>query len=163
MEQITPTTTISRPLSHATKVATKEGPRDPDFDVNLPYRTLSPDADFQEYTTENPTGTISATSQLPNGEKYKLVTFVTDDPSNPKNWSKLRKWYCTMVVAFTCFTVAFASSVITADLIGVEKSFDVSEEVALLPITVFVIGFGIGMSSHPLSTLPVHGTIRTHC
>lgn len=45
----------------------------------------------------------------------------------------------------TCFVVALASSIITADLIGVEKEFDVSEEVALVSITVFVMGFGIGM------------------
>ena len=49
-----------------------------------------------------------------------------------------------MVVAITCFVVAFASSVITADIIGVEKEFHVSEEVALVTITVFVIGFGVG-------------------
>jgi hypothetical protein len=49
-----------------------------------------------------------------------------------------------VVVAVTCFVVAFASSVITADLIGVEKEFGVSEEVALVSISVFVVGFGVG-------------------
>jgi len=77
---------------------------------------------------------------------YKLVTFTPDDPENPKNWSKAYKWYCTMVVAVTCFVVAFASSVITADIEGVEKTFHVSEEVGFLTITVFVIGFGVGKS-----------------
>jgi hypothetical protein len=134
------------------RLATKEGPLDPTFDVNLPYRTLSPNANLQEYTTENPQGEIAG-PQAPDGEKYKLVTFVPDDASNPKNWSKAYKWYCTMVVAFTCFTVAFASSVITSDIIGVEQEFNVSEEKALIPVTVFVCGFGIGM--HLL--LPMNG------
>jgi multidrug resistance protein len=49
-----------------------------------------------------------------------------------------------MVVAFTCFVVAFNSAVITANLEGVSRSFHVSEEVALLTITMFVIGFGVG-------------------
>lgn len=49
-----------------------------------------------------------------------------------------------MVVAFTCFVVAFNSAVITADLEGVSETFDVSMEVALLTITMFVIGFGVG-------------------
>ena len=49
-----------------------------------------------------------------------------------------------MVVAFTCFVVAFNSSVITANLEGVSARFHVSEEVSLLTITVFVIGFGVG-------------------
>lgn len=50
--------------------------------------------------------------------------------------------------------VAFASSVITADIAGVVKEFGVSEEVALLPITLFVVGFGIGTNN--CSNLPVN-------
>lgn len=83
----------------------------------------------------------------PNGETrkdYKLVTFADGDPENPKNWSKLFKWYITMVVAITCFVVAFCSSVITADVPGVSESFNVSHEAALVPISVFVVGFGVG-------------------
>lgn len=115
--------------------------------LDLPYRELAETANFEEFTRETAEGTIvkpvksNVTGQI---EKYKLVTFKIDDAENPKNWSKAYKWYCTMVVAFTCFVVAFNSSVITADLIGVEESFGVSEEVSLLTITVFVIGFGVG-------------------
>lgn len=117
--------------------------RDPNLDINLPYRTLSPNANLSEYTTEKPEGEIPSTNG--NGKiDYKLVTFLPDDPENPKNWSKAFKWYITMVVASTCFVVALASSIITADLIGVEEEFNVSEEVALVSITVFVMGFGIG-------------------
>jgi hypothetical protein len=50
-----------------------------------------------------------------------------------------------MVVAVTCFVVAFASSVITADIVGVEREFNVSEELALASISLFVVGFGLGM------------------
>lgn len=85
-------------------------------------------------------------------QDYKLVTFAEGDPANPKNWSKAYKWWCTMVVAITCFVVAFASSVITADIEGVAKEFHVSEEAALVSITVFVVGFGVGpMIFAPLS------------
>ena len=80
------------------------------------------------------------------GEKvdWKLVTFDINDPENPKNWSKLFKWYCTMIIAFVCFVVAFASSVITADIIGPAEDLGMSQEVSLLAITLFVVGFGIG-------------------
>ena len=77
-------------------------------------------------------------------QDYKLVTFAEGDPANPKNWSKAYKWYCTMVVAITCFVVAFCSSVITADVDSVAEEFGISHEAALIPITVFVIGFGVG-------------------
>ncbi|KAL2183911.1 MFS general substrate transporter [Thermothelomyces heterothallicus CBS 203.75] len=94
-------------------------------------------------------------NKVPDGETrkdYKLVTFTEGDPENPKNWSKLFKWYITMVVAVTCFVVAFCSSVITADISGVSESFNVSHEAALVTITVFVVGFGVGpMIFAPLS------------
>lgn len=83
---------------------------------------------------------------------YKMVTFAPGDPDDPKNWSHVYKWYCTMVVAITCFVVAFASSVITADIEGVAEEFGVSMEVGLVTISVFVVGFGIGpMIFAPLS------------
>ncbi|KUI55667.1 hypothetical protein VP1G_03029 [Cytospora mali] len=137
--------TISRQLS---RQATKETYRDPNLDVDsLPYRTLSENANFQEFTTEHASGTIKGPVVVdPSGKEkhYDLVTFTPGDPENPKNWSKACKWYITMVVAVTCFVVAFTSSVVTADFIGVEETFNVSEEVALLTVTVFVIGFGVG-------------------
>lgn len=110
----------------------------------MPYRTLSSAANMDEYRSETRDGEIPGPME-PDGEhRYKLVTFRPGDPENPKNWSKAYKWYCTMVVSLTCFVVAFASSVITADIPGVVETFGVSEEVALVSVTVFVVGFGIG-------------------
>ncbi|KAI0011045.1 MFS general substrate transporter [Xylariaceae sp. FL0662B] len=127
-------------------------PRDPNLDINLPYRTLTNEANFAEYTTETPTGHIPGPVEQNGESRYQLVTFVPDDPENPKNWSKAYKWYCTMVVAMTCFVVAFSSSVVTADIGGPAKEFGVSQEVALLSITLFVVGFGVGpMIFAPLS------------
>lgn len=134
---------LSQPHTHSSQRSHKEQ-RDPNLDVNLPYRTLSANANLSEYVEESADGEIPGALEQDGKMRYKMVTFTPGDPGNPKNWSKAYKWYCTMVVAFTCFVVAFASAVITADLKGVEETFDVSEEVALLTITVFVIGFGIG-------------------
>ena len=114
------------------------------MDVNLPYRTFTAQANLDEYNVESARGELEGRMEPDGKHHYKLVTFTPNDPENPKNWSKAYKWYCTMVVAVTCFVVAFASSVITADLIGVQEEFNVSEEVALVSITVFVVGFGVG-------------------
>ncbi len=122
---------------------TKES-RDPELDINLPYRTLSPNANLNEYRSERPDGELPGPMEADGEHRYRLVTFVPDDPENPKNWSKARKWYITMVIATTCFVVAFCSSVITADIIGVTQEFGVSTEVVLLTVSVFVIGFGVG-------------------
>ena len=98
--------------------------------VNLPYRTLSNQANMAEYTTETLSGFIKPLTHT--DEKYQLVTFITGDKGNPKEWSVAYKWYCTLVVAFTCFVVAFNSAVLG----GVSKTFGVSDEVSLLTISV---------------------------
>ena len=126
---------VSRPTQGASDV------------LDLPYDILNDSANMEEYTEETnegviPKRTISRKSGMI--EDHELVTFTINDPENPKNWSKAYKWWCTMTVAFTCFVVAFNSAVITADLEGVSRTFQVSEEVSLLTITVFVIGFGVG-------------------
>jgi hypothetical protein len=82
-----------RPTS--TRGSHKEMVRDPNLDINLPYRTLSTDANLLEYTTEKASGEIPGPITR-DGRKYKLVTFRPDDPENPKNWSKGYKWYCTV-------------------------------------------------------------------
>ncbi|KAK7429962.1 Synaptic vesicle transporter SVOP [Neonectria magnoliae] len=169
---ITSTTTATnrahRSMSHSSRlsrqVSHKEA-RDPALDIELPYRTLSATANLAEYLVEVPSGSIPGpvepeavarkSGQYDGTERrYRLVTFTPNDPENPKNWSKAYKWWCTMVVAITCFVVAFASSVITADIAGVVKDLDVSEEVALVSISVFVVGFGVGpMIFAPLSEI----------
>lgn len=115
-------------------------------DLNLPFRTLSREANLDEYRKETASGAIIKKQISKDGhvEKYKLVTFKIDDPENPKNWSKPYKWWCTLMIASVCFVVAFASSVITADITGVAETFGVSTEVGFLTITLFVVGFGIG-------------------
>jgi hypothetical protein len=133
---LSPVTTVStlneRQLTHG------------DYEVDLPSRVLSNDANLAEFIVEVPSGHIPGPLE-PNGQRrYRLVTFQPNDPENPKNWSKAFKWYITMVVAVTCFVVAFSSSVVTPDIAGVAEEFNVSQEVALLSITLFVVGFGIG-------------------
>jgi hypothetical protein len=120
---------------------------DPEDFANLPYRILSNEARLEEYTEETVEGQMlrevksNKTGKI---ERYELVTWKIQDPENPKNFSKLKKWYITLVVAATCFVVAFNSAVVTADIRGPAEEFGVSEEVSLLSITLFVIGFGIG-------------------
>ncbi|RAH41749.1 MFS transporter [Aspergillus aculeatinus CBS 121060] len=125
--------------------------------LDLPYREVNDGANMEEYTTETTTGEIIKpvrSALTGKDEDWRLVTFSIDDPENPKNWSKAYKWYCTMVVSFTCFVVAFSSSVITADIEGPSETFGVSREVSLVVVTVFVIGFGVGpMVFAPLSEI----------
>ncbi|KAF7547253.1 hypothetical protein G7Z17_g7866 [Cylindrodendrum hubeiense] len=168
----THTSTRSRPqrvLSNSQHSLSRQVSRkeslDPNLDIELPYRTLSANANLDEYRIEVPGGSIpgpiepeaiARKSGQHDGSKrrYRLVTFTPNDPENPKNWSKAYKWWCTLVVATTCFVVAFSSAVTTADIAGVAEEFNVSTEVSLVTISVFVVGFGVGpMAFAPLSEI----------
>jgi hypothetical protein len=76
----------------STNISHKES-RDPDLDINLPYRTFSDGVNLEEYTSEKPEGEMEGPFEPDGQHRYKLVTFVPNDPGNPKNWSKLYKWY----------------------------------------------------------------------
>ena len=128
-------------------------------DLNLPTRILSNEANLEEYRHETRTGVLLQThmSRIAGHEEkveYKLVTFKEGDPENPKNWPKWKKWWCTILISLVCFTVAFCSAVVTADIEGVAETFHVSNEVVFLTITLFVAGFRIGTSS---------SNLRAHC
>ncbi|KAK9452920.1 major facilitator superfamily domain-containing protein [Dipodascopsis uninucleata] len=112
--------------------------------ANYPINAVESNADLTEFVSSHDTGYITGE------DGYKLVTFKPDDPENPKNWSKAYKWYCTMVVAVLCFDVALGSAIVTGDLDGVVEQFNVSTEVAILTVTLFVVGFGVG----PLAFAP---------
>ncbi|PCD29549.1 hypothetical protein AU210_012085 [Fusarium oxysporum f. sp. radicis-cucumerinum] len=98
--------------------------------------------------------TRDVTTRHGQAKTCKIVCFSTNDPTNPKNWSKARKWTVTLTLSWVCFSVAFASAVITPGISGVVERFDTSSEVALLTVTLFVYGFGIGpLVFSPLSEL----------
>lgn len=118
--------------------------------------SVTSSGDSQTITIQNAQAqpAIISAAGVTDSTQHQLVAFSPDDSGNPKNWPHWYKWYCTMVVALTCFVVAFCSAVITADVGGVVKEFDVSEEVALVSISIFVVGFGVGpMIFAPLSEI----------
>ncbi|KIY72592.1 polyamine transporter [Cylindrobasidium torrendii FP15055 ss-10] len=81
----------------------------------------------------------------------KVVKFEVGKAEDPREWSKFRKWYVTLVAAFLCLAVAIGSSIVTGDLKSPAEELNTSEEIVNLTVTCFVIGFGIG----PLFFAPV--------
>lgn len=77
-------------------------------------------------------------------ESTEFVTFKIDDPDHPHNWSRLFRWYITMVASSVVVCVAFGSSVVTGGLGLIEEKYDVSLEVAILTCSIMVCGFAVG-------------------
>ncbi|KAI0078162.1 MFS general substrate transporter [Panus rudis PR-1116 ss-1] len=73
-----------------------------------------------------------------------LIDWDLDDPEYPYNWSNTRRWIITIQLGLATWTVSFCSSSFTGGLPQLMRDLHVSQEVALLGVSVYVIGFGLG-------------------
>lgn len=76
--------------------------------------------------------------------QMRLVVFTDNDKEDPRKWSQNKKWFITIFLGIVCFDVALGSAIVTGDIEGPMKTFGVSQEVIILTITLFVLGFGFG-------------------
>lgn len=81
-----------------------------------------------------------------------VVTWIDNDPRNPMLWSTTQKWSLTLMVAFVTLTVALVSSAYSGTVPEMAHDFDVSDEVVISGISLYVLGFGTGV--RPLLNLP---------
>ncbi|EDO15169.1 hypothetical protein Kpol_1017p3 [Vanderwaltozyma polyspora DSM 70294] len=81
----------------------------------------------------------------------EFVTFVTNDPDNPHNWPLWLRWVYTVILSILVICVAYGSACITGGLGLVSEKFHVGSEVAILSVSLMVLGFSFG----PLLWSPV--------
>jgi len=67
-----------------------------------------------------------------------------EDPENPMNWPLWQRIYHTTVPALFGFIVTVGSSIYAPGLSDVREQFDVSSTVALLGLSLYVLGLGFG-------------------
>ncbi|KAK0535172.1 hypothetical protein OC842_002401 [Tilletia horrida] len=92
-----------------------------------------------------PSSIPSADAADDEDSKY-LVGFSEDDPLNPTNFSRLKKWGILSVCCLAAFNVTCTSSMTTSAYEGISNAFGVSHEVAILSLSIFVAGLGLGPS-----------------
>ncbi len=84
--------------------------------------------------------------------------YTTDDPSNPQNWSLGKKNFVSLVICLYTFAVYTGSAIYTPGEEGVIKQFGISIENASLPLSLYVLAYGIGpLLFAPLSEIPLIG------
>lgn len=76
-----------------------------------------------------------------------------NDPENPMNFSLARKIWMSSMASFMTFGVSFASSVFSADTRVTAKEFNVSEEVMVLGVSLYVLGFACGEPVVPIGPI----------
>ncbi|KAF5365776.1 hypothetical protein D9758_003157 [Tetrapyrgos nigripes] len=73
-----------------------------------------------------------------------VVVWDPKDPQNPYEWSRTRKWILTAQLALATWTVSFSSSSYSGGLTFIVRDLGTSEELAVLGISLYVLGFALG-------------------
>lgn len=124
----------------------------------------------EEYTLETPTGLVRAETlhsigrtksraatiansnlSTPNEKEedeldsdLEFVTFFLNDPENPQNWSPILKWFYTFLLSLLVICAAYGSSCLAGGLPTITEQFHVGDEVAILSVSLMVLGFAVG-------------------
>lgn len=69
---------------------------------------------------------------------------VADTNQNPLNWSLSKKVFVTFLICFLTVSIYIGSAIYTGGEQGVMEHFHVSQTVATLGLTLFVLGYAIG-------------------
>jgi DHA1 family multidrug resistance protein-like MFS transporter len=84
--------------------------------------------------------------------------YTTDDPANPQNWSSKKRAFVTFLICAYTWVVYTGSSIYAASEGGVMKEFSVNPTEAVLPLSLYVLAYGIGpLIFGPLSEIPIIG------
>ncbi|KAK8194860.1 major facilitator superfamily domain-containing protein [Phyllosticta capitalensis] len=67
-----------------------------------------------------------------------------NDPENPQNFPRAKKWVITLSLSMITFCITFASSVFSTATFVAAREFHVSTEVMTLGTSLFVLGFCVG-------------------
>jgi MFS family permease len=73
-----------------------------------------------------------------------LVRWEENDPEDPYNWSNSRKSWITFQLGMLALAASLASSIISPAQGAIVKYTGVSEEVAVLDISLYILGFIFG-------------------
>ncbi|KAF1837560.1 MFS general substrate transporter [Decorospora gaudefroyi] len=83
-----------------------------------------------------------------------------DDPQNPKNWSRAKRYFVTFEIVLLTFSVYIGSAIYTPGLRGVMQEFGVAQVPATLGLTLYVAGYGLGpLIWSPMSEIPQIGRL----
>ncbi|PPQ89058.1 hypothetical protein CVT25_006430 [Psilocybe cyanescens] len=73
-----------------------------------------------------------------------VVEWDLNDPEDPYNWPNVQKWVITAQLALSTFTVSFGSSSYSGGLQYTMQDLGISYDVAILGISLYVLGFALG-------------------
>ncbi|KAJ5528338.1 Major facilitator superfamily domain general substrate transporter [Penicillium frequentans] len=73
-----------------------------------------------------------------------IVDWLPDDPKNGFNLPPAVKWTIVLICAFSTLACSLSSTVFAGAIIQIENFFHVREEIAILSVCLYVLGFALG-------------------
>ena len=70
--------------------------------------------------------------------------YTTDDAANPQNWSSRKRGFITFLICAYTWVVYTGSSIYAPSEGGVMESFGVDPTLASLPLSLYVLAYGVG-------------------
>jgi len=130
-----------------------DGKSTPKKDDSDPEKTLGqqPPATVSHWQLLSPRGVI--TPNVLNSEEYEgsgtesdpyVISFIDSDPGDPKQLPPWKKWTIVATVSLVTFIAALGSSIYIGVLTEIEEEFGASEEVAILGLSLYILGFAVG-------------------
>ncbi|KAH8705658.1 major facilitator superfamily domain-containing protein [Talaromyces proteolyticus] len=84
--------------------------------------------------------------------------YYTNDEENPHNWSNKKRAFLATLICLYTFVVYTTSAIYTSSVVGVMQQFNVSDLLATLGLSLYVLGYGTGpLIFSPMSEIPLIG------
>ncbi|KAK7055158.1 hypothetical protein R3P38DRAFT_1346207 [Favolaschia claudopus] len=74
----------------------------------------------------------------PSHTRHGPSTLAADDPENPKNWTSARRILITIILCVWVLTLTYSSTCYVASLPALMQRYHISQEVALVGVTLFL-------------------------
>ena len=100
----------------------------------------------QQHTTSMDTASPDPKDAMPPPAGHMMSP---TDPDNPQNWHVSRKVYVSLVATAFAFAVAFGITSLTVGIQGVMAEFNVSMTVAILGLSLFLLGVAFAPITTP--------------
>ncbi|KAK5171047.1 uncharacterized protein LTR77_004191 [Saxophila tyrrhenica] len=117
-----------------------------------PEKTLGQGAAISKDESESPTSLVNSIddsqdavpTEVPTPTRSIIVDWDENDPENPQNFPRSKKFLITCTFAGLTLTFTFGSSIFSAATLQTSERFDVSPEVMILATSLYLVGFGFG-------------------
>jgi len=73
-----------------------------------------------------------------------VIDWLDNDTDNPQNWSSGKKAWVSAQICLLTTSVYIGAAIYTAGIAGIQEQFHVSSVAALLGLTLFIVGYGLG-------------------